>query len=250
MLWIQSWRGEREVMSLKAYYSDEKAGITIYHGDCREIMPQLPSVDLVLTDPPYGISYQSNMRVASDKFQPIKNDGSVSGDWILSVKCKVLALFTRWDVLGKWVEATREKLPVRGVVVWYKPGGGLGDLKRSYAPDYELLIYASSDEWNIPGKRHGSVWIDTADSASLYQHPTQKPVGIMNMCIERFGGETVLDPFMGSGTTLRAAKDLGRKAIGIELEEKYCEIAAKRLAQEVLPLEIPEPKPMEQDLAI
>jgi len=221
----------RDVL-MKPYYSEP--GIDIYLGDCRDILPTLPPVDLVLTDPPYGISYSSNMRVVSPKFTTIKNDDSIDGDWLQLIRCQSFAMFTRWDVLGEWLKIIRPSITVRGTVVWHKPGGGLGDLKRSYAPDYELIVYGSSDEWNLPGKRHGSVWVDTCDSSSRYNHPTQKPVGIMNMCIERFGGQTILDPFMGSGTTLRAAKDLGRKAIGIEIEEKYCEIAVKRLAQEVL----------------
>lgn len=217
---------------MKPYYQDDYC--TVYHGDCREMLPELPKVDLVLTDPPYGINYQSNMRFK--QMEKIKNDNIVFIEWIKLLNCNVFVCFCRWDMMNLWKNKIDEFLKIRGCLVWHKACGGLGDLKRSFLVDYEMILYATRDDFIIPGKRCGSIWKCLIDSPGSYEHPTQKPIGIMNLILERFGGETILDPFMGSGTTLRAAKDLQRKAIGIEIEEKYCEIAARRLEQEVLPL--------------
>lgn len=214
---------------MKPYYSH--AGITIYHGDCREILPQLDPVDLVLTDPPYGVNYLSGGRI--EKFDRIRGDGTIQTWWLRDIKTEVIVVFTRWDVCGVWATAIADVHPVRGCLVWHKACGGMGDLQRSFAPDYEMVIYASSDTWMLPGKRVGSVWQCNIEPPFSYLHPTQKPIVLIRTCLVRFGGGTILDPFLGSGTTLRAAKDLGRKAIGIEIEERYCEIAAKRMGQEV-----------------
>jgi site-specific DNA-methyltransferase (adenine-specific) len=221
---------------VKPYYED--SAVTIYHGDCREIVPQLGRFDLLLTDPPYGINYQSKMRTASQKMDRIVGDSEIDVSIVDAFpECNCIALFSRWDTAHAWATKLGGRLPVRGQIVWHKACGGMGDLSRSYLLDYEVIVYATSNDFTLPGKRHGSVWRCPIDSPSSYQHPTQKPVGIMSMCICRFlVGETILDPFMGSGTTLRAAKDLCKKAVGIEINEQYCEIAANRMSQEVLAL--------------
>ena len=222
--------------AMNPYYEDD--AVTIYHGDCRDIIPQL-SYNALITDPPYGIAFRSNCRVATDKFDAIVGDGVVDVEWLkLVTEANVLVVFTRWDVLEPWRLALQSVAKLRGCIVWEKGGGGIGDLERSYGLDYELALYAATDEWHIPDKRHGSVWRNKKDAAGSYRHPTQKPVGIMETFVSRFTKDhnIVLDPFIGSGTTLVAAKNLGRKAIGIEIEERYCEIAAQRCSQEVLAL--------------
>jgi len=221
---------------MKTYYQD--SAVTIYHGDCREIVPQLGRFDLLLTDPPYGMNYQSNSRTVSKKMDKIIGDSEVDVSIVDTFPdCNCVALFSRWDTAPVWASKLEQRMPVRGQIIWHKACGGMGDLKRAYSLDYEVIIYATSSVFAIPGKRHGSVWRCKTDRQASYSHPTQKPVGIMTMCIERFlVGDTILDPFMGSGTTLRAAKNLGRKAVGIELDERYCEVAASRMSQEVLAL--------------
>ena len=203
---------------MKPYY--DYAGITIYNCDCRDILPELPKVDLLLTDPPYGIGWNTNYsrfsRGFTDKpkimndheqFNPglfIQNHESILwganhyasrlpyGSWLI------------WDKRNYDGTAFLSD----GEVAWWSHGRG---------------VYIKS----ISGQRHRAV------SGGL--HPTQKPTGLMEWCINKAKASgTILDPFMGSGTTLVAAKNLGPKAIGIEIEEKYCEIAVKRLAQEVL----------------
>lgn len=209
-------------MSLpKPYYHDERAGITIYCGDNRDILPHLQKVDLVLTDPPYGIGEDggkcrtrgskvpNHFRGGWDNKTPTKE----VFDLILS-RSKVQMIFG-----GNYFS---DKLPVsRGWIYWRKlMGGDFGDGE---------LCWTSMDmvlkEYTKPNK------------GLFNEHPTQKPLSLITFCIlhaDRVAlNSTILDPFMGSGTTLRAAKDLGRKAIGIEISEEYCRIAVRRLQQEV-----------------
>ena len=201
---------------IEPYYSEN--GITIYHGDCREILPQLEPVDLVLTDPPYGIG---------ERMQ--------GGTWGAALK---YADFRRWDVapdnellleiIGKaehsivWGSNYFQMMPSRCWFVWDKQNA-----VRTMA-DCELA-WTNFDK---PSKRFS--W---PVGTHAWGHPTEKPLELIKWCMEQSQqAQSILDPFMGSGTTLRAAKDLGRKAIGIEIEEKYCEIAVNRLRQEVLNL--------------
>lgn len=239
-------------MSLQKPYYDDGKGIQIYLGDCRTILPELGGADLVLTDPPYGVNWQSNWR--ADTFDKIKGDDVVSADWLKLLNTKSVYCFSKWTVLQKWIDAF-DKTPfkVRDVLVWDKKSHGAGDLN-SWAPCYELIIFASTDSPKLVGSRSQNVlrhWrVDAGatgiSSGKLLNHPAEKPVELFVNIIQKHEGN-VLDPYMGSGTTLVAAKNLGRKAIGIEIEEKYCRIAVERLKQEVLPLEFPREKKPEQE---
>lgn len=213
-------------MSLpKPYYNDEKAGIKIYHGDCREILPHLPKVDLVLTDPPYGIGASGGVgKYGRLKFQSSDTgwDEATPDDSLLMM---VIAAGHRSVIFG----GNYFRLPpTRNYLVWDKGAGFKG---RKFA-ECEMAWCS----WD------GNARVLTYDPLARgdyrngnKQHPTQKPVAVMAWAAKHASATgTILEPFMGSGTTLRVAKDLGRKAIGIEIEEKYCEIAAKRLSQEVL----------------
>lgn len=221
---------------MKPYYQDDYC--TIYNGDCRDILPLLEPVDLVLTDPPYGVGWQSNWR--EDTFDKIKGDDVVTTDWLKLLQAQDIYCFTKWTVLQKWIDAF-ESIPikVRDVLVWDKKSHGAGNLN-SWAPCYELIIFASVYSPKLLNERSQNVLRHTRvdagasgmASGKLLNHPAEKPVELLIDIAQKYIG-TILDPFMGSGTTLRAAKDLGRKAIGIEIEEKYCQIAVKRLQQEV-----------------
>jgi DNA modification methylase len=211
---------------LKPYYDDGN-GIVIYNADCREILPHLAPVDLVLTDPPYGMRWDGRITAGGHTPGLISKHYGVGilGDDKPFDPSPFLS-FPRVILFGSNHYAQR--LPIGTTLVWIKRfDDGFG----SFLSDAELA-------WMSGG--HGVYCFrDTSlkGETNNQLHPTQKPLGLMKWCIEKSKTDgTILDPFMGSGTTLRAAKDLGRKAIGIEIEEKYCEIAAKRLAQEVLPL--------------
>ena len=221
--------GIMDAMSLpKPYYEDEKAGIVIYHGDCREIIPHLPKVDLVLTDPPYGIDYQSARRIGWQRKEKIHGDKKFPL-WIFDILEPRVAMFVwcRWDTL--------KLLPnPKSFIVWDKGVHSMGDLKHEFGRQWEACAFYVGPEHEF-AYRPVDVIRAMRVSPDLMVHPNEKPVEVVAPLIACHEKCTILDPFMGSGPTLRAAKDLGRKAIGIELEERYCEIAAKRLAQEVLP---------------
>lgn len=208
----------------KPYYEDQTRGIVIYNADCREILPLLPKVDAILTDPPYGIA---------EKMKGGPKEKGGQGAFFQSKRFGLHFDFERpSDIVEKlpslgdciiWGGNYYNLGPCRGYLVWHKP-----DSLPSFA-DAELA-------WrNFDGlcKLHRATIAGT--NAEREGHPTQKPLALMKWCLGFFHkAETVLDPFMGSGTTLVACKQLGRKCIGIELEEKYCEIAARRLSQDLL----------------
>lgn len=214
-------------MTLTPYY--DHAGITIYHGDCREILPHVKA-DVMVTDPPYGIDYgKAGGFNASHgwgpwrenvKWDEARPDGSTF-DLMLSLGLPMVV----WG--GNYFT---DYLPPRmGWIGWDK-----GQRDFSLA-DFELAWTSEQNAARMIVFPRGRAILDGKC------HPTQKPVWVMQQCIayldhtRKREHQTILDPFMGSGTTLVAAKQLGRKAIGIEIEERYCEIAVKRLRQEVLP---------------
>jgi DNA modification methylase len=201
---------------LKPYYSEP--GIDIYLGDCRDILPSLPKVDLVLTDPPYGILLKGSAH--SRRFAK-SGRGDIAWD-IAPTNNELKAILAVANQTMIWGGNNFDLGPTFGWMIWDKQNDGLNFGECEYC--WTTMRFAPRIH------RERCVNID-----NQREHPTQKPKNLMIRCIQMAGDpQTILDPFMGSSTTLRAAKDLGRKAIGIEIEEKYCEIAVKRLAQEVL----------------
>jgi len=224
---------------MKPYY--DHGGICIYHGDCCEVLQYLPSqsVDVVVTDPPYGARRPSCHRLAHERFDEIVGNDSIDGQWAMWAYPLVTPggacySFCTWDTLQGWRdELSKAGWRVRSCIVWDKVVHGQGDMKTCWGPQHELILFAAKGRHELVGCRPKDVLrYQRVDPVNL-MHPYEKPVGLIEAVLATSTG-TVLDPFMGSGTTLRAAKDAGRRAIGIELEEKYCEIAANRLRQEVL----------------
>ena len=213
---------------MKPYYSDES--VTIFHGDCRDVLPTLDKVDLVLTDPPYGIAFESSKTghdggVALPSIQG-DEDATVRDFVVKNFQCVPMLVFGSWKV--------SKPVGVKAVLVWEKGDHvGMGDLSLPWKPNTEEIYVIGS---GFTGHRGSSViripapvsWNSTNHGRS---HPNEKPVALIKELLLKCPEGVVLDPFMGSGTTLRAAKDLNRKAIGIEIEEKYCEIAANRMSQ-------------------
>ena len=227
----------------KLYY--DHAGITIYHGDCRDILPLIPagSVDLVLTDPPHGIGADRNLRANKQHgaaVAPSRDYGD--GRWdaatpdadTMRLVVDSAPLSIIWD--GNYFGLA----PAAKWLVWDKDNGnnGYADCELAWS-NLNGAIRRLRYRWMGMLQEHGGIHKEER------VHPTQKPVPVIVWAINQAPQtvESILDPFMGSGTTLVAAKQLGRRAIGIEIEEKYCEIAAKRLSQEVLPFEPPAPEP-------
>jgi len=189
--------------------------------------------DMVFTDPPYGVSYQSNMRTKSEKFQVLKNDDVFITEWINNLPLFTngfVFVWTSWKVLKQWIEFCEPIGELSNLIVWDKGGGGIGDLKKTFLTDFEVaLVYHRGAE--IKGKRLGSVWSIGKDGSTKYLHPTQKPVELPAMAIENITNqnELVLDLFLGSGSTMVAAHQLKRKCYGMELDPKYCQVIVDRM---------------------
>ena len=189
--------------------------------------------DMVFTDPPYGVSYQSNMRTKSEKFDILKNDEVFITDWIHNLPLYsngFIFVWTSWKVVKQWIEFLQPLGDMTNMIIWDKGGGGLGDLKGTFSSDFEIALVYNRDA-NIIGKRLGSVWNINKDGASKYLHPTQKPVELASMAIENIleTNKIVLDLFLGSGTTMVASHQLKRKCYGMELDPKYCQVIIDRM---------------------
>ena len=200
---------------IKPYY--EEPGITIYHGDVQDLLAFIPMVDLVLTDPPYGLSerWTGGTWGANPMYEDARKWDKKIPQELLDCVIKHGRNAIIWG--GNYYQLK----PCRGLLAWIKIPA------METMADFELA-WTTFD-------RPAKAFTETRNSNGKRTHPTEKPSSLLQWCIQGADNpQTILDPFMGSGTTLRAAKDLGRKAIGIEIEEKYCEIAVKRLAQEVL----------------
>jgi len=189
--------------------------------------------DMVFTDPPYGVSYQSNMRTKTEKFDVLENDNVFITEWINNLPLfskGFVFVWTSWKVLKQWIEFCEPIGELSNLIVWDKGGGGIGDLKKTFSTDFEVaLVYHRGAE--IKGKRLGSVWSVGKDGASKYLHPTQKPIELPAMAIENIinKNELVLDLFLGSGSTMVAAHQLKRRCYGMELELKYCQVIIDRM---------------------
>jgi site-specific DNA-methyltransferase (adenine-specific) len=218
---------------VKPYY--EQDGITIYHGDCREVLPHLADFGVVLTDPPYGVGLGTKARNQK--------------------QLERMAYATYDDTDANLTQLIREAFPlirakaprlvmtpgVRNMWLWPKPDH-VGSFFYPSASGcnswgfscWQPIFYYGPDPFAGKGSRPDSFM--SVEAAEPNGHPCPKPVGQWTRLMNRacLPGETILDPFMGSGTTLRVAKDCGHHAVGVEMDERYCEIAAKRLAQGVL----------------
>ncbi|MBP6997982.1 MAG: site-specific DNA-methyltransferase [Phycicoccus sp.] len=208
------------------YYEDD--AVTLYHGDCLELADLWTCADVLVTDPPYGVAYTSGWA----DHRPIAGDGDVG------IRDQVLDLWGMKPavVFGKWSQprpaATRARL------IWSKaPDPGMGDLSFPWGnSDEEIYVLGHG----FKGKRGPNViTCQKPPVGNRDSHPTPKPLALMESLIDRCPPGIIADPFAGSGSTLVAAKALGRKAIGVELDERYCEIAARRLSQGVLDFEEP-----------
>ena len=237
------------------YYEDDL--VTIYHGDCLDAMRELApsSVDVVLTDPPYCsggyLEAQKNTKAQGLRGSTVNaagfqwfadNMGTAGLSWLLRsimVEARRTMLpnrpafvFTDWRMvptLAPVIESTGFRF--RNQLIWDKGNAGLGS---GFKPAYEVIMEFSKGTPEYVAKTGQNVLRHSRTSAHAKQHGAEKPIPLLVEILSLVAGEVVLDPFMGSGTTLRAAKDLGRKAIGIEVDERYCEIAARRMAQEAL----------------
>jgi len=205
------------------FYEDDS--VVLINADCRDILPLLPKVDLVLTDPPYGIMFRSkhrkikHLKIEGDKRLPLDLIEIASG-----LATRAVYVFCRWDRI--------ELLPKpKSVIAWVKNNWSAGDLKHEHGRQWEVCCFYPKEHHEfierIPDVIH-------ADRTGNGLHPTEKPVELLGKIIGCNVGDLILDPFAGVCTTGVAAKQLGRRCILIEMEERYAEIGAKRLSQEEL----------------
>jgi site-specific DNA-methyltransferase (adenine-specific) len=250
---------------MRPYYDD--GAVTIYHGDCREILPQLEPVDLIVTSPPYNLGVTTgggfgHYRDGHDK-------GGRAGKWGGSAATGGIVYddhedampaveYEAWqrDILRLcWAQLTdrgaifynhkprvqaatlwlpltlNPDLPVRQIIIWAR-AGGVNFSPTHYCPTHEWIVVFAKPAFRLKSRAAsgvGDLWRVPQDGNNM--HPAPFPLGLPGRAIESVGPSSVLDPFAGSGTTLRAAKDAGVRAIGIEISERYCAMAVDRLAQ-------------------
>lgn len=246
---------------MKPYYTDD--AVTIYHGDCREVLPTLDRVDHVITDPPYNVSVRSGRANTTIGRVPRK-DGTMReivrdfGEWdhgwdARPFLCEAKRLIRPGGSLVSFLSEflfdayTTSGLEHRGLLYWRKTNPA-PNFRKQIVRAIEMAVWQTQGNgWTFnAGGYRPNVWEGPVINGYLNEntdekrwHPTQKPEWLMREWVSLFTdpGDLILDPFGGSGTTARAAKDLGRRCILIEREERWAEVAAKRMAQSVLPLE-------------
>lgn len=213
-------------------------------GDCLEIMKKIPdgAVDLVLTDPPYGMSYVSSRR--KHKFAEIENDSTLDMTWfdsfadasfrVLTENSHLYAFCNDYAISDFRMLLKQNGISPKRTLVWVKNNHTSGDLEGDYGGRVEFVLYAQKGRRLLNGKRCSNVL--EFDRVAVLNHPTEKPVPLMGFLIKKSSTPTelIVDPFVGSGSTAVAAKQLGRKFIGIEINMDYCKIAEDRLRQEEL----------------
>jgi len=216
---------------------------TLYLGDCMDILPTLDKVDAVITDPPYGMNFQSNhriekhMKIANDKTADVANTVI---QWALNNASHSVYAFGRWDNIYDYPKP-------KSLITWVKNNWSMGDLRHEHARQTEVAFFYAMDNHFFPKDRPTDV-IEYARTKNQ-NHPTEKPVGLMAKFVEWTDG-IVLDPFMGSGTTGVAAIQMGRKFIGIERETRYFDIACKRIEQASCQVDMFIKKPMQEQVLL
>lgn len=221
---------------MSLYYQD--ALVTLYHGDCLTEHTEWLNADVLVTDPPYGMGYTG---FRGRKGEPRAAEGplSIAGDDTPSVRdaalhawgCRPALVFGRWSVPRP--PATRQ------VLIWDKEaanGAGMGALDLPWGPSFEEVYVIGT---GFTGRRGGSILRVkpyVSSESTRPNHPTPKPIGLMESLVEKCPDGTLADPFAGSGATLIAARNLNRRVVGVEIDEAYCELIAKRLTQTPTPL--------------
>lgn len=216
----------------------------IYQEDCIKGMQQMDacSVDCILTDPPYGIDYQSAWRIDTERFDKIAGDG-LPYIWWLNEAYRILKdggtliCFCRWDVQEAFMKAIEwAGFQIKNQIIWDRVVHGLGDLKGQFAPQHDIIWFATKGDFEFQNGRPKDVLRFMRVSAEKLLHPNEKPIELIRYLVGILTRESdvVLDCFIGSGTTAVVCKQTKRNFIGFEISEEYCKIANKRLSQDTL----------------
>ena len=194
------------------------------------------SVDAVVTDPPYGMEFRSNYRKV--RYERIANDGNV--DWTEEVIGELyrvmkpdtaLYWFCSFHSIDVFLSVIKNKFNIKNILIWEKNNTGMGDLTGSYAPKYEMIIFAHKGRRLLNGRRDPDIL--HFNRTGNKNHPTEKPVDLLEYLISKSSneGDLILDPFIGSGSTAVACKNINRQYIGIEIDLEYYRIATERLKE-------------------
>jgi modification methylase len=263
---------------IEPYY--QEPGIQIYHGDCQELLPEMPSFDLVITSPPYNLGNspwphlghwkpgdspggKSKWRNGSDASNGIQYQSHQDTmPWAQYVQWQQDILLAIWDQLPDYgaifynhkcrviggrlwtpLELIPSRMIPRQIITWARPGG-MNFNPTAFVPTQEWILWLAKPDCRLKSKAVsglGDVWWMAPDSNP---HPAPFPLALPSRILEATKSRVVLDLFMGSGTTLVAAKNIGRSAVGIDNDESCCELAANRLRQTVLHFD---PEPLTQE---
>lgn len=213
--------------------------VNLYNGDCLEVMKDIPdkSVDMVLTDPPYLMNYQSNYR--KSKYNKIENDKN-NFDLIKKYfeECNrilkdntAVYCFCSWHNVDFFKKEFEKQFELKNIIVWEKNNKSMGDLKGAYAPKHEFILYGHKGRRLLNGFRFPDI-LKAKRTVNKY-HPTQKPVELLNTLLLNSSNENdiIFDGFMGSGSTGIACMNTNRRFIGIEKDKNYFDIAEKRIKE-------------------
>jgi DNA modification methylase len=214
--------------------------IELHNGDCLDILRHIPdsTIDAIITDPPYGMDYQSSWRIGAQRKRKIANDKRPF-IWWMNEAYRILGDDTAIYCFTDWCnsEAFRTALELAGFVVrsqgiWDRGAHGMGDLRSQLAPQHDVIWFATKGKFKFPGSRPKSIFRSMRIDGSVMVHPNEKPVDLMGQLITSITtpGQTVLDPFMGAGSTGVAALELNRQFVGVEMDTTYFEIASKRIS--------------------
>jgi DNA modification methylase len=236
---------------MQPYYQDDY--VTLYNADCREVLPSLSGIDLVFTSPPYNLRGDGHV-VHGNAFGKLDGGYNTHSDDMTTTEYKEFqhnVLRGCWSALSETgaiyynhkprvsggeiklpFHLIPDEIPIRQIITWDRCAG-FNRVFQYYVPRYEWIIMLAKPDFRITTRNVDDVWKIPFETGS--KHPAPFPIKLAATAINTTDAQTILDPFAGSGTTLRAAKDAGRKTIGIELDETYCEMIVERLAQEVLP---------------
>lgn len=231
---------ERLLDSYESEYDNNFTGkhlpVGLHLGDCLDIMKNIEneSIDMILTDPPYMIDYRSNRRVIKDKFDVIVSSENLIKHSLEAMNRvlknnSAIYMFCSWHNVDLFKQEFEKYFKLKNILVWNKNNHGSGDLKGSYAPKHELILFGHKGRALNKSKRLPDVInVDKIPSNKL-RHPTEKPTELLDIFIKNNSdiGDIILDPFMGVGTTIESARELDRRYIGIEIEKQYFDIAVK-----------------------
>lgn len=222
---------------MTVYYQDDH--VTLYHGDCREITAWLQA-DVLVTDPPYGRDWKGGTgpRNANGQGRRGRPTAAIAGDKDTSTRDSALAMWGDHPAIVYGDPLAAQPQGARQALIWHKPAdSGIKGARVGFRRDVEMIYLVGPWPLTLGGESSvltSSRWVaGPSGPAAIHGHPHSKPTDLMERLVALMPG-VVADPFAGSGSTLAAAKALGRQSIGVELEERYCEIIARRLAQDVL----------------